>query len=57
VVAHLSAEGLRTFHLYVDSTTGALTTVKDVARAWSEGSTSVHDMRDPAWQAVAHLRQ
>jgi hypothetical protein len=57
VVAHLSAEGVRTFHLYVDSTTGALTTVKDVARAWSEGSTSVHDMHDPAWQAVAHLRQ
>jgi hypothetical protein len=28
-----------------------------VARAWSEGSTSVHDMHDPAWQAVAHLRQ
>ena len=57
VVAHLSIAGIRTFHVYVDSTTGALATVKEVARSWDEGTTSVHDMRDPAWQAVAHLRQ
>jgi hypothetical protein len=57
VVAHLSIAGIRTFHVYVDSTTGALATVKEVARSWSEGTTSVHDMHDPAWQAVAHLRQ
>jgi hypothetical protein len=57
VVAHLSTDGIRTFHLYVDSTTGALGTVKDVARSWDEGPTSVHDMLDPSWHAVAHLRQ
>ena len=57
VVAHLSTAGVRTFHLYVDSTSGALATIKEVARSWGEGSTSVHDMHDPAWQAVAHLRQ
>ncbi len=57
VVAHLSTAGIRTFHVYVDSTTGALATVKEVARSWGEGTTSVHDMHDPAWQAVAHLRQ
>ncbi len=57
VVAHLSTAGVRTFHLYVDSTSGALATVTEVAGSWGEGSTSVHDMPDPAWQAVAHLRQ
>ncbi|MET0998740.1 MAG: DUF695 domain-containing protein [Marmoricola sp.] len=57
VVAHLSTAGIRTFHLYVDSTSSALATVKEVARSWDEGATSVHEMHDPAWQAVAHLRQ
>ena len=57
MVAHLSTAGVRTFHVYVDSTTGARDTIKEVARSWGDGSTSVHDMHDPAWQAVAHLRQ
>ena len=57
VVAHLSTGGVRTLHLYVDSTTGALSTVKEVSRGWDEGSTSVHELHDPAWQAVAHLRR
>ena len=56
LVAHLSNAGLRTFHLYVDSAAGLLPTVKDVARSWSEGKASVHEMHDPGWQAVTHLR-
>jgi hypothetical protein len=57
VVAHLSTGGARTFHLYVDSTTSALATVKDVARSWDQGKATEHDMHDPGWQAVGHLRQ
>jgi hypothetical protein len=57
VVAHLSTGGVRTFHLYVDSTADMLPTVKDVARAWDQGKATVHDMHDPGWQAVGHLRQ
>ncbi len=57
VVAHLSAGGVRTFHVYVDSTADRLATVKEVARSWDQGRVSVHDMHDPAWEAVTHLRQ
>ncbi len=57
VVAHLSVAGVRTLHLYVDSTSGLLPTIKEVARSWDQGTVSVHDMHDPAWQAVVHLRQ
>jgi hypothetical protein len=56
VVAHLSTGGVRTLHLYVDSTADLVPTVKQVARSWDQGKVSVHDMHDPAWQAVAHLR-
>jgi hypothetical protein len=57
VVAHLSTGGVRTFHLYVDSTAGMLPTIKDVAHSWDQGKVTVHDMHDPGWQAVGHLRQ
>jgi hypothetical protein len=56
IVAHLSNDGVRTLHLYVDSTTGALSTVNQAARAWDQGRASVHDMHDPGWNAVSHLR-
>ncbi len=56
VVAHLSTNGVRTLHVYVDSTAGVLSTLKELARSWDEGKASVHDMHDPGWQAVAHLR-
>jgi hypothetical protein len=56
VVAHVSTGGVRTLHLYVDSTSGALAIVKEVARTWDQGKVTVHDMADPGWQAVAHLR-
>jgi Family of unknown function (DUF695) len=57
VVAHLSTGGVRTLHLYVDSTADVLPMIKEVARTWDQGKASVHDLHDPAWQAVAHLRQ
>jgi Family of unknown function (DUF695) len=57
VVAHLSTAGVRTLHLYVDSTADLLPTIKEVARSWEHGKVPVHDMLDPGWQAVAHLRQ
>ena len=57
VVAHLSTAVVRTLHLYVDSSADVLPTVKEVARSWDQGRATVHEMHDPAWQAVAHLRQ
>lgn len=56
IVAHQSSDGVRTLHLYVDSTAGVLPTVKDVARSWDQGQATVHDMPDPGWAAVQHLR-
>ncbi len=56
VVAHLSHAGVRTLHLYVDSTADLLPTLKTAAKAWDEGKASVHDMHDPGWAAVSHLQ-
>ena len=56
VVAHLSTDGARTLHAYVDSTADLLPTVKDLARSWGEGKAAVHEMHDPGWAAVSHLR-
>jgi hypothetical protein len=30
--------------------------VKALAKSWDQGRTSVHDMYDPGWRAVEHLR-
>ncbi len=56
VVAHLSNAGTRTLHVYVDSTAALLPAVKDLARSWNQGTANVHEMRDPGWTAVTHLR-
>ncbi len=56
VVAHLSNAGTRTLHLYVDSTADVLPAVKDLARSWDQGKVEVHEMHDPGWSAVQHLR-
>jgi len=56
VVAHLSNAGTRTLHVYVDSTADVLPTVKNLARAWDQGTADVHDMHDIGWSAVQHLR-
>ncbi len=56
VVAHLSNAGVRTLHVYVDSAAGVLPRLKTIARSWKQGSATVHDMSDPGWTAVSHLR-
>jgi len=56
VVAHLSNAGTRTLHVYVDSTADVVPKVKSLARTWDQGKASVHDMHDPGWNAVSHLR-
>ena len=56
VVAHLSNAGTRTLHVYVDSTAGVLPAVKDLVRSWDQGTGAAHDMHDPGWDAVHHLR-
>ena len=56
VVAHLSNAGVRTLHVYVDSVAGVLPKVKSIAGSWNQGTASVHDMPDPGWTAVSHLR-
>ena len=56
VVAHQSTGGVRTLHVYVDSTADPVPTVRQVARTWAQGRATVQAMRDPGWHAVAHLR-
>jgi hypothetical protein len=56
VVAHLSNAGTRTLHVYVDSTADVMSTVKGLARSWDQGTADVHEMHDPGWSAVTHLR-
>jgi Family of unknown function (DUF695) len=56
VVAHLSNAGTRTLHVYVDSTADVLPSVKGLARSWDQGTADVHEMHDPGWSAVTHLR-
>lgn len=57
IVAHLSTGGVRTVHLYADSTAAPVPALKQVAKTWAEGRAAVHEMHDPGWEAVAHLRQ
>lgn len=56
VVAHLSHTGTRTVHLYLDSAADLGAVVAEHARGWEQGTAAVHEMPDPGWQAVAHLR-
>jgi hypothetical protein len=56
VVAHESREGVRTLHLYVDSTTSAVKQVHKAIADWTQGPVSVTEKRDPSWENVRHLR-
>jgi hypothetical protein len=56
IVAHQSTAGVRTLHVYVDSTARVEPTVRQVAGSWPQGRASVHAMKDPGWHAVEHLR-
>lgn len=56
VVAHETREGVRTLHLYVDSTTSAVKQVREAINNWTQGTVSVTEERDPSWENVRHLR-
>jgi hypothetical protein len=56
VVAHETREGIRTLHLYVDSTTSALKQLRGAVADWLDGSVSITEKPDPAWENVRHLR-
>ena len=56
VVAHQSVAGVRTLHVYVDSTAGLVPVIRDLAAGWAEGPATVHDQRDPGWHSVRHFR-
>jgi hypothetical protein len=56
VVAHETQRGVRTLHLYVDSTTFALKQLRGTIAGWSQGTVSVTENPDPTWESVQHLR-
>jgi hypothetical protein len=56
IVAHETQQGVRTLHLYVDSTTSAIKQIRAAIASWSQGTVSVTEQPDPAWESVRHLR-
>jgi Family of unknown function (DUF695) len=56
VVAHETESGVRTLHVYVDSTTSAAKQVRLAVDGWDDGSATVTEKPDPAWEGVRHLR-
>ena len=56
VVAHETREGIRTLHVYVDSTTSAIKQIREAIAGWTQGTVSVTEKRDPSWENVRHLR-
>jgi uncharacterized protein DUF695 len=56
VVAHETHRGVRTLHLYVDSTTFATKQLRAALAGWNQGAVSVTEKRDPGWDRVQHLR-
>ncbi|GAA2264837.1 hypothetical protein GCM10010149_01050 [Nonomuraea roseoviolacea subsp. roseoviolacea] len=53
LAVHVSAEGLRVFHVYADSEGDAAAWAKELAKGWDEGKARVTVADDPAWTAVA----
>jgi hypothetical protein len=56
VVAHETHRGVRTLHLYVDSTTFATKQLRAAIANWNQGTVSITEKRDPSWDRVQHLR-
>ncbi len=56
VVAHETQEGIRTLHLYVDSTTSATKRIREAIAGWNQGTVSITEKPDPGWESVRHLR-
>ncbi|MBN6053458.1 DUF695 domain-containing protein [Nonomuraea sp. RK-328] len=53
LAVHLSAEGLRVFHLYAAPDGDTAAWAKELAKGWNEGKARVAVTDDPAWTAVA----
>jgi hypothetical protein len=56
VVAHETADGVRTLHVYADGTTPAVDAVSAVATSFGPLRTAVSVTHDPGFERVAHLR-
>ena len=56
VIAHETTGGVRTIHVYADSTTDKADAVSSVAEAFRPLKTTVAVTADPAYEGVAHLR-
>jgi hypothetical protein len=55
LVAHDTAAGRRTFHLYAEAS-APVTAVREVVRDWDQGRVRVRSRYDPGWRAVRPLR-
>jgi hypothetical protein len=56
VVAHETARGRRTLHLYIDGLTRAADVAKRLLPQWREAKATMATSFDPAWDAISHLR-
>lgn len=56
VIAHETTNGVRTIHVYADSTTDKADAVSSVAASYHALNTTVTANSDPGFEAVAHLR-
>ena len=56
VVAHETSGGVRTLHVYVDSTTDAAFRIEALLAGWPQGRPRTALRADPGWAAVRHLR-
>ena len=56
LVATESCGGVRTLHVYVDSTTPAADQVRAAVDGWPQGTVTVESVPDPGWEGVQHLR-
>ncbi len=55
VVAHQSHAGVRVLHVYLDSTTDAVSVLTNVGNSWPQ-DVRIQVTPDPGWANVAHLR-
>jgi hypothetical protein len=51
-----TTRGIRTLHLYTDSTTPTVEQIRACVSGWSYGAVGVHARPDATWKAIAHLR-
>jgi hypothetical protein len=56
VVAHQTHGGVRTLHVYTDSTRPGVEQLRAAVSGWDQGAVVVNATADPGWSAVDHLR-